>query len=133
MTKTDLPKGYKKLNITQPHIAELGPGYYKKEDDKLVLAFYVDKQNCNATGNAHGGMLMAIADYALATTTMKNPKSLVVTVSFHSEFIQAANLGELLEVRASLIKEGKSLGFARGQIKVADRIVLNFGGVVKKL
>ena len=76
---------------------------------------------------------MAIADYALATTTMKNPKSLVVTVSFHSEFIQAANLGELLEVRASLIKEGKSLGFARGQIKVADRIVLNFGGVIKKL
>ena len=39
MTKTDIPKGYKKLNITQPHIAELGPGYYKKEDDKLVLLF----------------------------------------------------------------------------------------------
>jgi len=133
MTKTDIPTGYKELNITQPHIAELGPGYFKYEDNKLVLAFYVDKENCNAGGTAHGGMLMAIADYALCTTTMKNPKSPVITVSFHSEFIESAELGELLEIRASLVKEGKSLGFARGQIKVDETIILNFGGIVKKL
>ena len=133
MTKTDIPTGYKELNITQPHIAELGPGYFKYEDNKLVLAFYVDKENCNAGGTAHGGMLMAIADYALCTTTMKDPKSPVITVSFHSEFISPAPLGSLLEVRAKVTKKGKSLAFSKGNIKVEEELILNFGGVVKIL
>ncbi len=133
MSKTGIPKGYKKLNISQPHIATLGPGFYKRENEKLVLSFYVNEKNCNSAKNVHGGMLMALADYALCTTTMENPTSPVVTVSFHAEFINAAKLGELLEVRASLIKEGNSLGFAKGDIRVGKRIVLSFGGVVKKL
>ena len=133
MTKTDIPKWYKKLNISQPHIASLGPGFYKKENDNLLLAFYVGKDNCNSAGNVHGGMLMAIADYALCTTTMENPKSPVVTVSFHSEFIHTARLGELLEIKARLIKEGKILSFAEGEIKVENKVILSFGGVVKKL
>ena len=41
MSKTGIPKGYKKLNISQPHIATLGPGFYKRENEKLVLSFLV--------------------------------------------------------------------------------------------
>ena len=133
MSNADIPEGYKRLEITQPHIETLGPCFYKKESENLVLSFFVDEDNCNSSGNAHGGMLMAIADYALCTTTMKNRSSHVATVSFHSEFIQPAKCGELLEIRAKLIKEGKSLGFAKGEISVDDRVILSFGGVVKKI
>ena len=61
MSKTEIPpKGYKVFNISQPHIENLGPGFYKKEDgNQLVLGFFVKKENCNGYDSAHGGMLMA--------------------------------------------------------------------------
>ena len=46
MSKTGIPpKGYKAFNISQPHIDNLGPGFYKKEDDdQLVLGFLLKKK-----------------------------------------------------------------------------------------
>ena len=135
MSKTEIPpKGYKAFNISQPHIDNLGPGFYKKEDDdQLVLGFFVKEENLNGYGSAHGGLLMALADFSLATSAMRNSDRPVTTVSFHSEFIRPAPLGSLLEVRAKVTKKGKSLAFSEGNIKVDDDVILNFGGVVKIL
>ena len=36
------------------------------------MAFYVKPENCNGYGTAHGGMLMALADFAMASSAMKN-------------------------------------------------------------
>ena len=135
MSKTEIPpEGFKVFNISQPHIKSLGPGFYKKEEeDQLVLGFFVKEENCNGYGAAHGGMLMALADFTLCTSAMRNSDNPVTTVSFHSEFIQPAPLGSLLQIRAKLTKKGKSLAFAEGNIKVGDKVILNFGGVVKIL
>ena len=129
-----LPEGYKKLDIMQPHIEKLGPGYYKRDEDgAFIFAFYVKPENCNKAGSAHGGMLMAIADYTLASTIMEHKGSQVTTISFHSEFITPALVGDLLEIKANRTKLGASLGFSEGNIKVGDKIIMNFGGVIKKL
>ena len=135
MSKTEIPpKGYKAFNISQPHIDHLGPGFYKKEDDdQLVLGFYVKEEHLNGYGSAHGGMLMAVADFTLATSAMRKSDRPVTTVSFHSEFISPAPLGSLLEVRAKVTKKGKTLAFSKGNIKVGDEVILNFGGVLKIL
>ena len=134
MSKTEIPEGYKPFDISQPHIDSLGPGFYKKEEqDQLVLGFYVKQENLNGYGSAHGGMLMALADFSLCTSAMRNSDRPVTTVSFHSEFISPAPLGSLLEVRAKVTKKGKSLAFSKGNIKVEEELILNFGGVVKIL
>ena len=98
-----------------------------------MLGFYVKKENCNGYGSAHGGMLMALADFSLCTSVMRGSDSPVTTISFHSEFIQPAPLGSLLEIRARLTKKGKSIGFSEGDIKVGNEVILNFGGAVKIL
>ena len=41
MSKVEIPEGYKELSFNQPHIETLGPGYYKREDNNLYMAFYV--------------------------------------------------------------------------------------------
>jgi acyl-coenzyme A thioesterase 13 len=134
VNKEILPEGYKELDITQPHVEKLGPGYYKKDQDgQFTFAFYVKPENCNKSGSAHGGMLMAIADYTLASTIMEGPRSPVATISFHSEFIAPAMIGDLLEIKANRTKVGSSLGFSEGNIKVGNKIIMNFGGVIKKL
>tara|TARA_Y100000590_G_scaffold122407_7_gene140127 strand:- start:4097 stop:4501 length:405 start_codon:yes stop_codon:yes gene_type:complete len=134
MSKTEIPEGYKPFDISQPHIDNMGPGFYKKEeDDQLVLGFYVKEENLNGYGSAHGGLLMALADFTLATSAMRNSDRPVTTVSFHSEFISPAPMGSLLEVRAKVTKKGKSLAFSKGNIRVGEQVILNFGGVLKIL
>ena len=32
MTDQEIPEGFKELKIPQPHIENMGPGYYKKEE-----------------------------------------------------------------------------------------------------
>ena len=95
--------------------------------------FYANEKNSNAYGSAHGGALMALADYTMCSSAMQNRHSLVTTVSFHSEFLAPAEVGSLLIIRANPTKIGKSLGFIEGEIKVANKEILNFGGVVKIL
>ena len=55
MSKVEIPEGYKELSFNQPHVETLGPGYYKREDNNLYMAFYVKPENCNGYGTAHGG------------------------------------------------------------------------------
>jgi uncharacterized protein (TIGR00369 family) len=133
MTKAEIPEGYKELSFNQPHLETLGPGYYKREDGNLYTAFYVKPENCNGYGTAHGGLLMALADFTMASSAMEDRNSLVTTISFHSEFIAPANKGSMLIIRAMPTKVGKSLGFVEGDISSEGKIIINFGGVVKKL
>ena len=42
-------------------------------------------------------------------------------------------MGSLLEVRAKVTKKGKSLAFSKGNIRVGEQVILNFGGVLKIL
>ena len=76
---------------------------------------------------------MALADFTMASSAMENRNSLVTTVSFHSEFIAPAEKDSLLIIRATPTKVGKSLGFVEGDIKAEGKVIINFGGVVKKL
>ena len=131
MSKVEIPEGYKEMTIVQKHIETLGPGFYKREDGQTFMAFYANEKNSNAYGSAHGGALMALADYTMCSSAMQNRHSLVTTVSFHSEFLAPAEVGSFLIVRANPTKIGKSLGFVEGDIKVGEKEIINFGGVVK--
>jgi len=64
---------------------------------------------------------------------MKDRSSLITTVSFHSEFVAPAEQDSLLIIRATPTKVGKSLGFVEGDITVGEKVIINFGGVVKKI
>ena len=118
------------MTIVQKHIETLGPGFYKREDGQTFMAFYANEKNSNAYGSAHGGALMALADYTTCSSAMQNRHSLVTTVSFLSEFLAPAEVGSLLIVRANPTKIGKSLGFVEGDIKVGEKEIINIGNEI---
>ncbi len=43
MIDQKIPEGFKELKIPQKHIENMGPGYYKKEDDQLFMIFFAKK------------------------------------------------------------------------------------------
>ena len=133
MTDQEIPEGFIELKIPQPHIEGMVPGNYKKEDDELFMIFFAKKEHSNFYESAHGGALMALADFCMTSSMMKDRNSLVTTVSFHTEFLAPAPIGSMLLIRCRATKIGKSLGFSEGDITVGDKTIITFGGVGKIL
>ena len=132
--KYSIPEGYELINQTEHHIRHIGDGYHKRDEDgNLIMAFWIKKQNCNSADVAHGGMLMSIADYSLASASMPSRDKYVATISFRSEFIAPAKIHSLAEVHTTVTKTTKSLVFGEGKIFCAGEIVFSFSGVVKKI
>lgn len=132
--KYPVPKGFKILNQTEHHIGHIGQGFHKRDEkDNLVMAFWIRKENCNSADVAHGGMLMSIADYCLASSAMPSRDQYVATITFKSEFVSPAKIGSLAKIYTKINKSTKSLVFGEGKIYCDGKIVLNFSGVVKKI
>ena len=132
--KYSIPEGYELINQTEHHIRHIGDGYHKRDEDgNLIMAFWIKKENCNSADVAHGGMLMSIADYSLASASMPSRDKYVATISFRSEFIAPAKIHSLAEVHTMVTKTTKSLVFGEGKIFCAGEIVFSFSGVVKKI
>ena len=101
--KYHIPEGYELINQTEHHIRHIGDGYHKRDEDgNLIMAFWIKKENCNSADVAHGGMLMSIADYSLASASMPSRDKYVATISFRSEFIAPAKIHSLAEVHTTV-------------------------------
>ena len=132
--KYPVPEGYERINQTEHHIQHLGDCFYRRDEEgNLIIAFWIKKENCNSANVAHGGMLMSIADYSLASASMPSRDKYVATISFRSEFIAPAKIHSLAEVHTSITRATKSLVFGEGKIYCEGKIVFSFSGVVKKI
>ena len=78
---------------------------------------------------------MTFADFslfAIAQDVFGND-SYGLTVAFNSEFLSGATLGQLIEARGDVLREGGSLIFVRG-ILTADGVpCLNFSATLKRI
>ena len=111
-----------------------GPFWHSMDDDGRVrCAFRVEKKHLNGMGNVHGGCFMTFADYclfAIAAPLLEGPG---VTVSFASEFLDAAREGELIECDGEIMRAGGSLIFLRGLLKSGERSLFTFSGTIKRV
>lgn len=111
-----------------------GPFYCKPEGAGFLCGFRPDAKNRNGGGNIHGGALMTFADYVLFMTALGADADLHgVTLTMNSEFIGAAEPGQLLTGRGEIVRAGASIIFVRGVIDDQGRPVLTFSATIKKL
>jgi acyl-coenzyme A thioesterase PaaI-like protein len=111
-----------------------GPFWHRMDDQgRMRCAFRVEKKHLNGMGNVHGGCFMTFADYclfAIASPVLEGPG---VTVSFASEFLDAAREGELIECDGEIMRAGGSLIFLRGLLKSGDRPLFTFSATIKRV
>ena len=95
----------------------------------------VERKHMNTRGVAHGGMLMSLADSALGIVlrmSQANPGPMV-TVSLTADFVDAARVGDWVEVRVDVQKVGKRLAFANCQLWVGEKRILRASGVFSRV
>ena len=111
-----------------------GPFWHRTEaDGRVRCAFRVEKKHLNGSDNVHGGCFMTFADYCLFALASRELHGPAVTVSFASEFLDAAREGELIECTGEVTRAGGSLIFVRGELKSGERRLFTFSGTIKRV
>lgn len=130
---SELPPEYKTDPGFDPAEDHIGPFSYST-NRQGQYAFMAESRHCNAHGTVHGGVLMTFADYALcmaATDHYKNESC--VTVSFSSEFVAAAHVGDFIEATTSVTRKTRSMAFVTGTVQTHAGIAMTFSSVVKRI
>ena len=131
-TDFEIPEQYQHWvgDSAEDHI---GPFFFYVDGVNIRTAFRIRAQHCNAHKSAHGGVLMAFADYTLCLGANGGTQESVITVTCNNEFTAPAFIGDLVEGYSQVVKRGKSMVFVRSELKVKDQVILMSSAVVKRI
>jgi acyl-coenzyme A thioesterase 13 len=127
----NVPEHFKPLFRSSPILDLIGPLYYHGEGKDLVLGLRVETKHCNARGTVHGGILATLADVALGYTMAfsSDPPAALITANLTLDFAGTANIGDWLETRVDIQRQGSRLSFANSYISVGSQRIVRASAV----
>lgn len=117
---------------SSPFLDRIGGIAARRAGNGIAFGVPLAAAHCNNRGTAHGGLIATLADLALgynlalAAGSRERP---FVTVSLAVDFIGPASVGELLTASAEAQKADGRLGFVRGELHSAGRLVARCSGI----
>lgn len=128
-------EGYQHWEGIDPFEDFVGPLYYKRgPNGGCRCAFIVEQKHVNGQDGLHGGMMMTFADYALFMIARDElGDDSAVTVSFNADFCSRGELGDFIESAGEVVHTTRKMLFVRGTIFTADRVILRYAGVLKRI
>lgn len=84
---------------------------------KIELEFEVRPEMANPTGLLHGGMQCALMDDTIGMTTATlGYEGFPISIDFHVDYLGKVKVGEKVRVIGKIIREGKNIIHAIGEI-----------------
>jgi acyl-coenzyme A thioesterase 13 len=105
-----VPDGYEMFSPS-PFGGLVGPLYVGRRDSRPTMAVRVGSEHANRNGQAHGGLMMTVADIALSRAALEQlpPNAGVATADLHIAFLESVSEGEWLEAIPIIDRVGRSL------------------------
>jgi acyl-coenzyme A thioesterase 13 len=128
---SDAPAGFEPLFRNSPYTDTIGPIYYRKDGENLVIGIRALEKHANARGLVHGGLLLTIADIALgyAMAFREDPPASLITANISADFAGSAKIGDWVEVHVDIQKSGARLAFANAYLIANGQRILRASGV----
>lgn len=115
-------------------IALVGPIWRAPDSYGHRYAFVADPKHRNRRGVVQGGMLMTFADRAMGGAARNNdPAVRQATVQLNFDFIDAAQIGNVVEIDCEVMRRTRSLVFMRGRLFEGERLIGAANGIWKIL
>jgi uncharacterized protein (TIGR00369 family) len=112
----------------------VGPIWHRRVGDDLHVGFVVAQKHLNIAGNLHGGMLMTLADQAMAVAARgATGGKRHATIDLNMQFVGAVRLGEFVEARPEIVRATRSVVFMQAKMRVGDRLIATTSGIWKIL
>src|SRR5580700_10517012 len=88
----------------------VGPLWKRQDGGRTRFGFIVAPKHLNRAGNLHGGMLMTLADNAMAITAREaSGAQRHATIELNIQFVGAVRLGEFVEAHPEVARSTRSL------------------------
>ncbi|ESQ81623.1 hypothetical protein AEAC466_20830 [Asticcacaulis sp. AC466] len=112
----------------------IGPYYYQAEDPANVkVAFKAEKHHLNGGGTVHGGCLLTLADTSLFIFALPHlGEGAAVTLQLDAQFQSPGREGDIIVATGEITRAGKTVIFGRGELKVGDKVVMSFTGILSR-
>ena len=110
------PANFIPLVTNSPATDSFAPLYSKEEGSSVFVGTFVRRTLCNGHNNAHGGVIAALADYAMgysygvAFRRLHGDIRGLVTSQLSIDYIAAAELGTWLQFNPRVVHTGKTRG-----------------------
>ena len=129
----DIPPGYSAVPWHRGFGRQVGPLYARDADGRRTFGFRVSEHHTNGLANAHGGMLMTVADVAWGNLISYERSMFWVTVRLTCDFLSPAALGEWVEAGGELLHRAGDLHTIRGRVWTGRRTLITGRGVFKAM
>lgn len=126
---------YRIVDALDPHEMNTGPFYWRRrEEEGLKFAFVAEQKHCNSGGIVHGGLLMTFADMVMCVAGQEGTTDQgVFTISFNSEFIASAKVGETVKARTEVTRRTGRMAFVRADIYTENDLVMTCSAVLRRI
>lgn len=129
----DIPAGFEPIFRLSEFTELIGPLYSRQDENGFRMGLHFADKHANARGKGHGGMISTLADLAMgyALAFSETPPVPFVTVNMNVDFLSAIELGDWVEVSVNIDRKGRSLAFARCELKAGERLLGRASAVFK--
>ena len=127
----EVPDGFQPLPWSRGFGRAIGPLYRRFENGRSTLGLRVREHHTNGMDNAHGGMLMTLADIAWGNVVSVERSHFWVTIRLTCDFLSAAKLGEWVEAGGELLAVEDEVFTVRGRVWSGDRTLVTGVGLFK--
>jgi acyl-coenzyme A thioesterase 13 len=127
----EIPPHFEPLSAS-PFSERVGPLFLSSRDSVPVIGARIESHHANRVGRAHGGLLVTMADIALARAAREHvpPGSALATADLHVAFLEAIGPGDWVEAVPSIDRIGRSLIHASCLLRSGERSVARAMGTI---
>jgi len=112
----------------------VGPIWRNDDNGKARFGFTVAPKHLNRSGNLHGGMLMTLADQAMAMAARQiTGNKRHATIELNIQFVDGVKLGEFVVALPEVVRATRSVVFMEAKMFVGERLVVTTSGIWKIL
>lgn len=133
-TRPAIPDGYAPLPWSRGFGRAIGPLYRRQAaDGRSTMGLRIEEHHTNGMSNAHGGMLMTLADMGWGNAVSVERSSFWVTIRLTCDFLSAAKLGDWVEAGGEILSMEEDTFSVRGRVWAGERTLMTGVGLFKAI
>jgi acyl-coenzyme A thioesterase PaaI-like protein len=110
--------------------ASLGAIWTHRDEDGWHYGVQLDESHLNAQGLIHGGVLMTFMDHGMSLLVWEAAgRTTSSTIQLDSHFLSPVRPPAFVELDGKILRQGRTLVFARGVLRVAGKDIMEATGV----
>ncbi|MGX9135137.1 PaaI family thioesterase [Rummeliibacillus sp. JY-2-4R] len=114
----------RKIYESSPFNNFLGIKLEKYEEGSVVYSIKITPNHQNVNQAVHGGVYFSILDSVMGATVRSVTKKPITTINSTINFVSSLKEGDQMIASANLIKSGKSVAFAEGEVRDCNGAIL---------